>query len=394
MDPQSAMTRIGILDQTGPTSTGETRRTGKQPFPWGKVVTMVAFLLLGKSIPPQFIVLMKGAATAIGNHLFFVHFDQQPQDAIAQSTLNAISVAMAFIFKTCIGFALLTAFTQLLWLTLRERWLEATSIDRLFSSPNSLKALLHIRPATKAPVTWTLALLCWLVPFATIFPPGAISVVGISSNAMVEKLVPTFNSSANTSSLVGWGGAATDCYGGAGQETLRMASMTMLGGIPLPFSSPCGPNCSYDIGFRGPAWNCQNSTADADNPFGPASTFSSGPAVFLYTAIVNDVFWLWYSAPMGTSNPVSSQVISCRIYVAWYDITIRFSDSVLFYDKINVTLEDPWVGLNRTNLSAVCLPSITGTDPGPFWDNLNIGAISSAVATQLDGNITFTSISP
>ena len=337
---------------------------------------------------------MKGATTAVGNHLLFVHFDSQPQDAIAQSTLNAVSVAMAFVFKTCIGFALLIAFTQLLWLTLRERWLETTSIDSLFSSPNSLKSLLHIRPATKAPVTWTIALLCWLVPFTTIFPPGAISVVGINGNSTVERFVPTFNASSNTTSLVGWTGFAEDCYSGAGQETLRFAAMTMLGGMPLTFSSPCGPNCSYDIGFGGPAWKCQDSASDPDNPFGPASRSSSGPAVFVYTAIVNNVFWLWYSAQVGTANSpgVSSQVISCRIYIARYDITMRFSDSTLFYDKINITFDNPWEGLDQTNISAVCLDSVATADAGPFWDNLNIAAISSAVATQLNGNITYSSM--
>src|SRR5277367_1258878 len=93
-----------------PTRTEETIPE-KEIFNWSTIATMVAFLLLGKLIPPQFI-LMKGTTTAIANHLLFVHLDRQSQDVIDQSTLNAISVAMAFIFKTCIGVAMLIAFTD------------------------------------------------------------------------------------------------------------------------------------------------------------------------------------------------------------------------------------------------------------------------------------------
>jgi hypothetical protein len=338
---------------------------------------------------------MKGVGTAIANHFLFVHFDHKPQDTIAPSTLNAISVAMAFIFKTCIGLAVLVAFTQLLWLTFREKWLKITSIDALFSSPSNAWCLLDFRIATKAPVTWTVALLCWLLPLTAIFPPGAISVVGVNGNSTVAMSVPTFNSSTNATSLIAWDAAAEDCYNGAGQDLLRLATLTILGGSALPFSSPCGPNCTYNIGFRGPAWDCQNSTSDPDNPFGPGSVAPFDDATFLETAIINNVFWLWYSAELEPPEPPvrATQVISCRIYLAWYNITVRFSNSTLFYDNLNITFESPWAGINDTN-SAQCIATASDSDAGPFWDNLNIGAVTSAVATQLNGNITYSSTSP
>jgi len=358
------------------------------------MATMVTFLLLGKLVRQQFTILMKGATTALANHLLFTHFDHQSQNTIPQTTLNMISVAMAFIFRTCIGFAVLIAFTQLLWLTVRQRWLETTCIDSLFSSPNNLCSLLHFRAATKAPVTWTIALLCWLTPLTTIFPPGAISVVISNGNFTVESVVPTFNSSTNTSSLVAWDGSAEDCYTGPGQDMLRLAALTMLSASPLPFSSPCGSNCTYNIGFRGPAWQCQNSTFDPENPFGPQSQTPDEDATFLYTGIIDDVFWLWYSAQLDPPEPSvrATEVISCSVYLAWYDITIKFADSTLFYDNVNITFESPWTGLNEST-SALCTEYASDSDPGPFWDNLNIAAVTSAVATQLKGNITYSSIS-
>ena len=390
-----SFSRPEVMDKMGflTTTATEEIKPKKEPFAWTTIATMVAFLILGKLIPSQFILLMKGTATAIANHLFFVHFDHQPQDAIDQSTLNGISVAMAFIFKTCIIFAMMIAFTQLLWLTFRQRWLEVACIDSLSSSPNSLMSLLHFRAAIKAPVTWTIALLCWLAPITSIFPPGAISVAGVNGNSTVQSIVPTFNSSTNTSSLINWDGNAADCYNGPGQDMLRLTTLAILGGGPLPFSSPCAPNCTYDINFRGPAWDCQNSTSDPDNPFGPESKVPFDDATFINTEIINNVFWLWYSAELEPPNPSvrATQVISCRIYLARYAITVRFSDSTLFYDNVNITFESPWVGVNE---SATCITTSPDSDSGPFWDDLNIGALTSAVATQLNGNISYSSISP
>lgn len=323
------------------------------------------------------------------NHLLFRHFDQRSTETMSQSWLTAISVGLAFIFKACITYSLLIAFSQRLWLTYREKPLKGAYIDTLFSTPTNLYSLLNINVIRLAPITWTMALICWLTPLAAVFPPGALSVAGVLRNSTEEVLVPTFNASANTSSLIGWDGNAEDCYTGAGQDLLRLTTLTILGGNVLPYPSPCGPNCTYSISFRGPAFKCQNSTTDPDNPYLKGDTLGE----WIETNVINNVFWLWYlnvhTDPPDPSLSFHIQAVSCHIYVAQYEIEVRFSDSSIFFEKVNVTNQNLWSGVNMTSS---CIEPSLSTPPGPFWDALNIGAISSSVSTLLNGNITFSSI--
>jgi hypothetical protein len=334
--------------------------------------------------------------SAIGNHFLFRHFDQlSPQQAgITQGWLNAIAVALAFIFKACIVCSLLTAFNQLLWFTFRERSLKSIHIEALFSIPTDLYSLLNFDILRLAPLPWIVALMCWFIPLASVFPPGALSVNGVLQNSIEDVLVPTFNASANTSSLIGWGGSAEDCYTGAGQDLLRLTTLTILGGSVLSFPSPCGANCTYGISFLGPAFQCQNSTLDPDNPY---YNFRSD-GEWIETNIIDNVYWLWFlnveTDPPNLDPLNQMQAISCHIYEAIYNVTVRFSDSSLFFDDVNITYQNLWE--EGVNASSLCIEpyQYQSTPPGPFWDSLNIGAISSSVSTLLNGNVTFSSIAP
>jgi hypothetical protein len=322
----------------------------------------------------------------VGNHFFFRHFDQQPTSSIEQSRLAAISVALTFIFKACIIVSVATSFDQQMWFTFRQKALKVSHIEHIFTLPTNIFSLLHLDVIRIAPITWGLAVLCWIIPIVAIFPPGSIRVEGRSVTSLSQVAVPTFNgSNLSVSKVVELDGSSIGTYGGPAQVLKLSSTLTVLGRRIQQFQSPCGINCSYSLTFGGPAFQCRNATMDPMNPYLEGVTGGS----WLEAGIIDYEFWLWYPHYTSPDHTFSrwnqlTQAIACKTYQAQYFADFRFLNEALFVDNIQVLHSSP---LNWTSVYS----GVDYEKPDFDWLSSNYAAISQSVISLLNGNVTYSS---
>lgn len=85
------------------------------------------------------------------------------------------------------------SFIQRLWSLFRLKAMKVSMIDSLLSLLQSPLKLLHFEVLWNARFEWGFAIFCFCIPIATVFPPGALSVV-LKEQRQLEtnKQVPTF----------------------------------------------------------------------------------------------------------------------------------------------------------------------------------------------------------
>lgn len=96
---------------------------------------------------------------------------------LRQSHVTYISLLFATAFRTFLVGSATISFTQNLWRLLRQKLFRISLIEQLSQIHHNLFVLLHLRVFWNAPTPYLMALLLWLAPLATIYPPGALTVV-------------------------------------------------------------------------------------------------------------------------------------------------------------------------------------------------------------------------
>lgn len=102
---------------------------------------------------------------------------------------------IASTFGLSLKSSLCLAFTQYLWYLLRQAPLKVSTVEALFSMRSSPKALFDSASVIKASPLVLITAVIWLIPIATSFPPGSLTVVAGSRTDVVSIDVPTFNAS-------------------------------------------------------------------------------------------------------------------------------------------------------------------------------------------------------
>lgn len=122
----------------------------------------------------------------------------------------------------------------------------------------------------KRPLSWFLALVPWLVPIASIFTPGTLTVslakVNPPPTSMTQVPALSFTSLSFSADMHSTGaGADTDkyqeiySYNGPSQALKRVATAVLVEGAILPITPP-SPNSTWELDFYGPALSCSNVT--------------------------------------------------------------------------------------------------------------------------------------
>lgn len=123
---------------------------------------------------------MSIACTFFLSHLLFFQFylDGKPaKKTISQSLQAAMANIFALFVDICLIGSLGIAYNQILWRLLRKKPFQAQVIDKLAHLPGSPWDLVHfkiLRRFTHLKRVWVTTLLCAMIPFALIFPPGCI----------------------------------------------------------------------------------------------------------------------------------------------------------------------------------------------------------------------------
>ena len=116
---------------------------------------------------------------AIAHYLFFSLLDGKDTSntlALRQSQVSTISLLLVTAFRATIVVVLGTCFAQYLWYLLRTRCLKISLIEDLFQMRNNILCLTNPGIFRKVPLLFLAAVLSWLVPLATVYPPGALTI--------------------------------------------------------------------------------------------------------------------------------------------------------------------------------------------------------------------------
>jgi hypothetical protein len=186
---QSRSDRASLLDheqskpEFGP-SHEKTQQQGPAPKTTCRKTLFIVFFsyLAGNDIllvSKCMLTLVLAWSLAISHYIFFRSIDGQEVSnifALRQSHISTISLLLVTAFRAAIVAVLGTCFTQYLWYLLRERCLQISMIDDLFQIRTNLLSLANLRVFRKAPILFLAATLSWLVPLATVYPPGALTI--------------------------------------------------------------------------------------------------------------------------------------------------------------------------------------------------------------------------
>jgi len=105
---------------------------------------------------------------------------------IPQSYVTTISLLLVTAFRAALVATIGVCYTQYLWHTLRRETLKVGLIEELFQIRANALRLCNVALVRYTPTLLVIAVVSWVIPIATIYPPGAM-VVGVESREVQEK---------------------------------------------------------------------------------------------------------------------------------------------------------------------------------------------------------------
>lgn len=110
-----------------------------------------------------------GVLLALGHHLFYHSLQGKPVESNVtlfhrfskQETDTILGTLFAFLVKAFLALAVSTAYTQLVWKTVKKREMTLASLDTMFSILGNVLAFLKVSVWWKYPFLLLLALTVW-----------------------------------------------------------------------------------------------------------------------------------------------------------------------------------------------------------------------------------------
>jgi hypothetical protein len=212
-----------------------------------------------------------GLGSCIGHHLFLKNLNDKVVEN--QVWINRYSLALAFLVKASLAAAISVAFSQKLWYSLNRTsgGVSVTAIDALFTVLESPLQFSALDMWSSAPIATAMALAIWLIPLSALISPTALTVgLVVQNSTNKDCLVPTLNMNNQTANILtnSLSLSTVDHTGNvftSSMEAQRLVGLTAQNGRQSGWSSPCGPNCSYEVEFMAPSWKCYK-TQELDNP--------------------------------------------------------------------------------------------------------------------------------
>jgi hypothetical protein len=212
-------------------------------------------------------------AFAIGHHLFYASLDQLSVDEnlFDQQTNIAIGTAFAFLFRANLVLATCTAYWQVFWATALRNTLTISSMDALAGVLGSLLDFVSVKTFFLNPGLAVLALLAWVVPFASLLPPATLSVISAATTNNTYARVPVPYFADVNMAAFNYHFLAGDKFSGVegGLESTmveiylkptlkisRLATTTAYQGA-VPDHRTAYPNSTYEVQFIAPALQCR-----------------------------------------------------------------------------------------------------------------------------------------
>lgn len=109
----------------------------------------------------MYLFLVLGIALAIGHHAYYQSFHGALVFDDRQLTTMRYGTVLAFAAKSCLVFAVMSAFREQIWLTFSTKFLRVTTLSGMFAAPETPLSLLDLEFLRKAKIAAGLALYCW-----------------------------------------------------------------------------------------------------------------------------------------------------------------------------------------------------------------------------------------
>ncbi|TDZ15130.1 hypothetical protein Cob_v011964 [Colletotrichum orbiculare MAFF 240422] len=122
----------------------------------------------------MYLFLLLGIAFAVGHHMFYHSLDGKlAEDQVRMLRYGTI---LAFAAKASLGGAVIAAYQQRIWTTVRSRVLSIAALDSMFAATENLLSLVNWEFVTRAKAAAALALFVWLSPLVVILTANTLLV--------------------------------------------------------------------------------------------------------------------------------------------------------------------------------------------------------------------------
>lgn len=227
-------------------------------------------------------VFIAGLIGALGHHAFYKSLDGKR--SVNQLSMVRIGTAFAFFVKANLVGAVVLAYRQRIWFTMRRKEMRLKAIDALFGVIEDPTFFITTPEMIKnAKLASVMALVTWLIPIASVLSPSSLTseVSLIDADGICK--VPVLNFAAendyNFQTATRFFGNSlafynyTDMVRRTGESSYDMPSYTSQrlasqaiynNGSVGPASTPCEAyNCTYTVTMRGPGYKCENVSEDS-----------------------------------------------------------------------------------------------------------------------------------
>ncbi len=107
----------------------------------------------------MYVLLLFGLAFIVGHHAYYQVMEDRPADKL--TVVLRYGSALAFAAKACLMSAVIYAYRQRLWMTVRGKMLSVAALDSLFAATEDLTAMWNLEIYKRAKVAIALATLVW-----------------------------------------------------------------------------------------------------------------------------------------------------------------------------------------------------------------------------------------
>jgi hypothetical protein len=207
-----------------------------------------------------------GVAAALGHHLFYQSLNGHSvgKSLFEQQMNSDLGTGFAFLVRALFVIAIGTAHVQLLWKSFTAGPSTVGTIDSLFVQRSDATQLLNWGVVVKHPVLTLLALASWTMPFATIVPPGTLSVrlSPTQEHSFRSLRIPAVNFSSTsfaqmTGDELSLGAGGDTVYNGPQSLLSSISTQVATSGVMLSIPPPLySTNLSYTMTYYGPALKC------------------------------------------------------------------------------------------------------------------------------------------
>ncbi|KAF4919382.1 hypothetical protein CGCVW01_v007944 [Colletotrichum viniferum] len=228
--------------------------------------------------------LFAGIAFAMGHHFFYKHLDGS--EATNQLRMLRYGAALSFLSKASLASAVILAFRQRVWMTVRRKMLTLAAVDSLFAAAEDMSAIFNFEVFKQARVAMILALYIWCTPLVVILTSDTLGVrpktmtqdamcpnvrnlnfnqeedvdfrEGRKSNGLFVLSVSIWNTTSTNQSDSDF----FDYWAAPSDQFDQVATSAAFQGKPIgrleASDEICGigHNCTFNITFTGPGYKC------------------------------------------------------------------------------------------------------------------------------------------